>query len=125
MEQHVKAVAWLQIGLSIVWIILGFAMAAILIGVGVASHDRDAVEILSIIAPIIIVFCVLTSIPSIVGGIFLLKHKEWSRILVIVVSFIDLINFPIGTALGIYSLWVLLNKDTIKLFIAQPTTVNQ
>ena len=83
MEQHVKAVAWLQIGLSIVWIILGFAMAAILIGVGVASHDRDAVEILSIIAPIIIVFCVLTSIPSIVGGIFLLKHKEFAPIFIL------------------------------------------
>ncbi len=120
MKQHVIAVAWLQIGLSIVWMLVMFAVALLLWGIGLSSHDRDVVEILTIIAPIIIVFGILTAVPSIIGGIFLLKFKEWSRILVIIISFIDLIIFPIGTAVGIYSLWVLLNKDTIKLFIEQP-----
>lgn len=104
-----------------------FTVALLLWGVGLSSHDRDVIEILSIIALIIIVFGILTAVPSIIGGIFLLKFKEWSRILVIIISFINLINFPIGTAVGIYSLWVLLNKETIKLFIDQPaqaTTVD-
>ena len=121
MKQHVIAVAWLQIGLSIVWMLVMFTVALLLWGIGLSTHDRDVVEILTIIAPIIIVFGILTAVPSIIGGIFLLKFKEWSRILVIIISFIDLIIFPIGTAVGIYSLWVLLNKETIKLFIEQPT----
>ncbi len=121
MKQHVIAVGWLHIGLSIVWVLIGFTVAIVMWGIGLSTHDRDAIEILSIIAPIIIVFCIVTALPSIIGGIFLLRFKEWSRILIIIVSFIDLINFPIGTALGVYSLWVLLNKDTIKLFIDQPS----
>lgn len=121
MRQHIIAVGWLQIGLSIIWMLIVFLVAILLWGVGIYSHDRDAIEILSIIAPIIIIFGVLTALPGIIGGIFLLKFKEWSRILVIIVSFIDLINFPIGTAVGVYSLWVLLNDDSIKLFIKQPT----
>lgn len=121
MKQHVIVVAWLQIGLSIVWVVIGFGIAALILGAGVASHDRDVTEILSIVAPIIIAFSILTAIPSIIGGIFLLRFKEWARILVIIISFIDLINFPIGTALGIYSLWVLLKTETVKLFIPQPT----
>jgi len=120
MKQHVFAVGWLQIGLSIVWVLIGFTVAILIWGVGLSTHDRDAIEVLSIIAPIIVVFCIVTALPSIIGGIFLLRFKEWSRILVIIVSFIDLINFPIGTAVGAYSLWVLLNNDTIKLFIDQP-----
>ncbi len=121
MKQHVTAVAWLHIGLSIVWVILGFAFAAILMGLGMITHDRDATEVFVILSPIIMVFCIATALPSVIGGIFLLRFKEWSRILIIIVSFIDLINFPIGTALGVYSLWVLLNKNTIGLFLGQPT----
>ncbi|MCP4703418.1 MAG: hypothetical protein GY865_02310 [candidate division Zixibacteria bacterium] len=120
MREHVKAVAWLQIGLTIIWVLIAFTIALLLWGVGISIHDHDAEMIISIIAPIIVIFAVVTALPSIIGGIFLLKFKEWSRILVIIVSFIDLIIFPIGTAVGVYSLWVLLNDDTIKLFIEQP-----
>lgn len=120
MKQHVIAVGWLQIGLSIIWVMILFTIALLIWGIGISSHDREVIEIISIIAPIIIVLGIVTAIPSIIGGIFLLKFKEWSRILVIILSFIDLISFPIGTAVGVYSLWALLNKDTIKLFIAQP-----
>ena len=51
-----------------------------------------------------------------IGGIYLLKHRPWARILVLVLGFINLIEIPIGTALGIYTLWVLFKDETIKLF---------
>jgi uncharacterized membrane protein (DUF2068 family) len=38
----------------------------------------------------------------------LFEHRLWARILVLVVGFIALLRFPFGTALGIYTLWVLL-----------------
>ncbi len=44
------------------------------------------------------------------------SYKPWSRVLGIVLSVLNLLNFPIGTVLGIYGLWVLLNKDTERLF---------
>ena len=56
--------------------------------------------------------------PKIIGGFYLLKRKEWSRILILVLSFLSLLNFPLGTALGVYSLVILLNQDTIRLFDA-------
>ncbi|MCP4633876.1 MAG: hypothetical protein GY855_13195 [candidate division Zixibacteria bacterium] len=124
MREHVKAVAWLQIGLSIIGVLIAFTIALLLWGIGLSIHDHTAEMIISIIAPMIAVFAAVTALPSIIGGIFLLKYKEWSRILVIIVSFIDLICFPIGTAVGVYSLWVLLNDDTIKLFIEQPNQPN-
>ncbi len=125
MRQHVIAVGWLQIGLSIIWILVVFLIAALLWSVGTYSHDYEVAEILNIIAPIIIICGIATALPGIIGGIFLLQFREWSRILVIIVSFIDLINFPVGTALGTYSLWVLLNNDTIKLFIDQPVQTTE
>src|SRR5271169_3667546 len=46
------------------------------------------------------------------GGFFagwgLLQREEWARTVALVVGFIALLNVPIGTALGVYTLWVLL-----------------
>ncbi|HUO31435.1 MAG TPA: zinc ribbon domain-containing protein [Bryobacteraceae bacterium] len=42
----------------------------------------------------------------------LLDKAPWARVFTIVVGAISLIEFPIGTALGIYTLWVLLPESS-------------
>jgi hypothetical protein len=69
------------------------------------------------------VFWLCIGIPGIIAGIGLLKYKRWARILGIVLSAIRLISFPFGTILGIYGLWVLLNKETEALFENPPAPV--
>jgi hypothetical protein len=64
----------------------------------------------------IAVFVILLSGPGVVGGIWLLRHKPWARYLVLVVSVLDLLNVPLGLGIGIYSIWVLLQPETEKLF---------
>lgn len=41
------------------------------------------------------------------AGYGLLQREHWARMVTLVLSFLALFNFPLGTALGIYSLWVL------------------
>ena len=53
----------------------------------------------------------LYALPAIIGGFGLIRRKNWARALVIVMSIVHLFNFPIGTVLGFYSLWVLLRAD--------------
>lgn len=45
---------------------------------------------------------------SLIAGLGLLQREPWGRALALVVGFISLFNIPIGTALGVYTLWVLL-----------------
>jgi len=42
------------------------------------------------------------------AGWGLLQREPWARMLTIVLAFLALFNIPFGTALGIYTLWVLL-----------------
>ena len=42
------------------------------------------------------------------AGWGLLQREAWARTLALVVGFITLLSVPVGTALGIYTLWVLL-----------------
>jgi len=49
---------------------------------------------------------------GLVAGIGLLQRESWARVLAIVVGIIGLLSVPFGTALGIYTLWVLLGAGS-------------
>ena len=116
MEKHVHVIAALQIGLSIFGIVVGIVILVILSAIGGLVDDKDAGFILPLIGKIVATFAFLMSVPGILSGIGLLKHKEWGRILTLILSVINLLNFPVGTAVGIYCIWALVQDDTIALF---------
>src|ERR1700674_142089 len=47
-----------------------------------------------------------------IAGWGLLQRQGWARTVALVVGFLALLNFPLGTALGIYTLWVLLPRQS-------------
>jgi predicted nucleic acid-binding Zn ribbon protein len=46
------------------------------------------------------------------AGWGLLQREPWARIVALVLAFISLFSIPIGTAIGVYTLWVLLPGDS-------------
>jgi len=50
-------------------------------------------------------------LPSIFAGIGLIRRYSWARTMIVGLSLIDLFSFPLGTALGAFSLWLLLKKQ--------------
>jgi hypothetical protein len=57
--------------------------------------------------PIVAVATVFTAALALIAGYGLLNRKPWGRILAIIAAILALLKFPFGTALGIYTLWVL------------------
>lgn len=55
------------------------------------------------------IFLIAKSALGIAAGWGLLLRESWARILTVVLGFIALIQIPLGTALGIYTIWVLLS----------------
>jgi hypothetical protein len=74
----------------------------------------DAVVVFAVVLAVSAVFFVI-GIPSLIAGIGLLKHKSWARILAIILAILAVTSFPIGTAAGVYTLWVLTHKETQQL----------
>ena len=54
------------------------------------------------------VFILAAAVAGLITGWGLLQREPWGRMLAIVMACLNLINIPFGTALGIYTLWVLL-----------------
>ena len=44
------------------------------------------------------------------------RRRPWARMLALMLGSVDLLLLPYGTALGIYTLWVMLNEEGKKLF---------
>ena len=127
MAQHVKILGILHIVFAALALVGGVAFLLLFGGlaglVGATSQSPDsalAIPILSGIGGLIFLFVLVISLPGLIGGIGLLQFKPWARTLMIVISAFDLLGFPLHTALGIYGLWVLLNRETEQLFVAQP-----
>ncbi|GMV65212.1 MAG: hypothetical protein KJ050_04875 [Candidatus Omnitrophica bacterium] len=59
---------------------------------------------------------VFLGILDILCGYGLIERKKWGRILGIGLGAVSLASFPLGTILGIYALWVLLQEETDILF---------
>jgi len=116
MEKHINVVAALQIGFSILGIIIGGVIFTLFFFLGDFVEDNDAQVVFSIIGNVVMVVILILSIPGIIAGIGLLKRKEWARILTLILSVLDLINFPIGTAVGAYSIWALVQPEVVEQF---------
>ena len=72
-------------------------------------------EVSLVVHPIMISAGVLTLVKaaaSFLAGWGLLHREPWARILALVGAFIGLLNLPLGTALGIYTIWVLLPAES-------------
>lgn len=121
MEGHVRTVASLHIALSILGFLLSIVIYSVLNLIGNFVDEKEAQIVLSIVANVVAIFLFVLSIPGLIGGIGLFKYKEWARILVLIVSALKLLNFPIGTAVGVYSIWVLVQKETTELFTVNHT----
>jgi len=120
MEKHVTLVAAINIGFGFLGIFMALFIFMAVVGGGILSGDPDAIRITSIVGTALGIFFLLTSIPEIIGGFGLLKRRPWARILVMIIACVDLIFIPIGTIIGIYELWVLLQDETAKLFEKTP-----
>ncbi len=130
MQQHVKILATLHIvfgslGLAAALACLAFfgVIAGLVQGAmenGGTPNAELAAPIVGMVGVLVVVFLVLFSLPGIICGIGMLRYREWARILGIVLAAISLPGVPLGTALGVYGLWVLLNAETTRLFAKAP-----
>jgi len=116
-DTQIKVVGWLWIGngaLSILMLIIGLA---VINWPGIIPNIRDS----NLASTGAVCFFLPGIIAYALAGYGLLKYKAWARILTIILSILNLIRFPIGTALGIYTLVIMFNEEAKVLFLGEVT----
>ena len=100
------------LGAIAIWMFANIIFGAIMRAQPGAQIPTFIQPLLSSIAFVILVKAAL----GLAAGAGLMQHAPWARILALVVGFIALLNLPFGTALGIYTIWVLLAADGEKQY---------
>jgi len=117
MKKHVTLVAALQIGFSTIGLIGAIVIFFVFNFAGsFVEGDEAATMVMNFLGTALPLAIGCVSVVGLIGGIGLLSYQEWSRILVMVIAAVGCLNVPFGTLKGVYSIWVLMQDESIKLF---------
>ena len=113
---HLLGILWLALSAlntvgGLVLLILGGTFFPHLREMGVAPPNVP-VGFLSSLMTTLGILVLAKSALGFFTGYGLLHREGWARVVALVLAFISLFNVPFGTALGVYTLWVLLPVES-------------
>ena len=137
LQVHVPIVGWLLIANSLLQMVVGLFVSALIMSgnvlwaelgqLGPAVNDPDALRIFqvfntltSLTAILIGALVIGLAMPALAAGIGLLLRKRWGRILAIIAAVLGLAGIPIGTLIGIYAIFVLMQDAATNHFASPP-----
>lgn len=113
LQRHLRVVAILWIALGALFAIPGAGFLLFGSSLHVILHRQNFLPgiwplLISLAAGTLVIFAA----GGICIGIGLMQHRPWARIAAIILGVLSLFHPPLGTALGIYTLWVLLADES-------------
>ncbi|MCX7973203.1 MAG: hypothetical protein N3B16_01700 [Candidatus Aminicenantes bacterium] len=110
-------VGWLWIIAGLISLLWFFLAILIFLGISVVPGLNETSRfLLRILALGSWALSAIFSLPQIIAGLGILRRQEWARLLTLLLAGLALFRFPLGTALGIFSLYILTRRDTILAF---------
>ncbi len=120
MERHIKIIGILNLVFGFMGLLACVVCVLVFAGgfaiLGAIEGDSVPIWLAGGIGAVFAVIMAVAALPNLLAGYGLLKRRQWGRVLAIVVAIIDLPAFPFGTALGVYTLSILLHGETQHLF---------
>ena len=128
MRDHVRLLGALYVahgamgvlGAMMILVVMGGA-AGMLQALGPNGDGAGMVAlILAVVGTGLFVVLLVMSLPNILAGIGLLCFQPWARVLTLILSAFNLLQVPLGTALGVYGFWVLVSGRVDEIFGVPP-----
>jgi hypothetical protein len=125
LEQHVPILGWVHIISGVFFLVIGVGLFLLLSSIGLfaVGGDPDAQVVLPIVGLCVGGLMFVLALPLVLAGWGLLKRKNWARVLSLIVAIINIFNVPIGTAIGVYTLYVLLQPEANGYFMGEKSSV--
>jgi hypothetical protein len=117
-EQHNKYIAYSNIAYGSLMAAFGLLMLVILWGMMALPPGGPPVGVLIFFSLFVLLVYSVMIVPSFIASWALLKRKKWARTASIVAAVVAASNFPIGTAVCVYTFWFLFS-DQGKYFFDQ------
>lgn len=119
MSTYRPVVAWTHLVMGVITLLPAFILPLVFGGVwslvALGANDPQAAAIVGVtfgvILAIVAVVLAISGGLSLAAGIGLLRGKTWGDVLTVIASVLHLANFPLGTFVGVASMYVLLVRE--------------
>jgi hypothetical protein len=111
-RQHLRLLGILWLALGALNAVGGVILIILANTLFIRMQHQGAPSFLHPLLTFVGFFILLKAAAEFAAGWGLQQRESWARILTLVLAFLALFNVPLGTALGIYSLWVLLPAES-------------
>jgi len=129
MTMHVNILAWIYIGSGILTGVVGFVMlfaSRLITTLPIPWPPEMPPSVVPFIGSIV-VFAGLATIALAGGiaaaGVGLLQYRNWGRILATIMAVFLIFKFPVGTAIAVYTFWVLFSQEGATHYKARSAAV--
>ena len=116
MDKHITLLATFYVALSAVGLLAAAIVFTAVVGGGLLSGEEEAIFITSTVGTAVSSLVAVLSLPGLLAAYGLFKRRNWGRYLALVLGAMNVLNIPLGTALAVYTFWVLTQDDAIRLF---------
>lgn len=134
MEDHVRTVGKLLLGLGILFAILpplvlgwagGIDGLLLLNDPLETDHGLGTIPVSRLLAAAYLALSTALSIPLLIAGLAIPRLHGWARLMGMIAGGVAILHVPIGSAIGIYALWVLNDEATELLFRRAPVSAGR
>jgi hypothetical protein len=95
---------------------LGMGAVALIASGGRSGGSQVAATLTAALFTTLAVIAILWGVAHVIVGVPLRRLRAWARLVAMMLGAVDLVLLPYGTALGIYTLCVLLREDVKAAF---------
>ena len=95
---------------------LGLAAASLITAAAEAGRGRFAASLTAATFTAFAFLAILWGAGHVMVGVQVRRRRHWARMGAVLLSCVDLLLLPYGTALGVYALWILLRDETKPFF---------
>ena len=121
LDSHKKALGIIYIitgALTIIGMLFLNAFLAIIFSFALNEVDPNDQQTLEMVSEFVqyvpVIVITFSSIPTLIAGFGLLTKKSWAILFALIMGCLKLFSFPIGTAIGIYAIWIYLEEQKLK-----------
>ncbi|MES3025760.1 MAG: hypothetical protein V4857_29630 [Pseudomonadota bacterium] len=113
MNIHTRIVGALHIFCGLL-VIVCVALFMLFFGVFVSwvPNEQGVLSFFGALGLVVAIPLILMGLAEIIAAIAMLRGSRTGHIFTIVFGILHLVNFPIGSAIGIYTLWALLRNES-------------
>ncbi len=110
-EKHIRILAWLYIVRGVLMLLGAICVIIACTFGGLFSGNISDTLITPLIGVAVAFGIFILSMPTFLTGMGLLDGKGWARVLAMIIGALNFFSIPLGTALCIYTFWVLWGRD--------------